>query len=234
MGRAHAVVDVETVGLVAHHIGGSAQSVEHALGDHPGAAVGAVQAHLPVLEGEHPQGDEVAHIAIAARHIVHRAANMLPLCQRQGRPFLAEQLQLAVQIVLDEGDGVLVHLLAGAVHELDAVVVERVMAGGDHDAAVEALRPGHIGHRRRGGDVEQIGVRAGGHQAGGQRVFKHIAAAAGVLADDHTDRAAVAAAALRLAAVPAQEAAHLIGVVRREGDVGLTAEAVRPEISAHR
>ena len=107
------------------------------------------------------------------------------------------------------------------------------MAGGDHDAAVEPLRPGHVGDGRRGGDVEQVSVRAGGHQPGGQRVLKHIAAAAGILADDHADGTFVPGAALRFAAVPAQEAAHLIGVVRRQRYVGLPAEAVCSEISAH-
>ena len=96
VGRAHAVVDIEAVGLVAHDIGGRTQGVEHALGDHPGAAVGAVQTYLLTLEGEHPQGDEVAHVAVAARRVIHRAANVLPPGQGQRRPLLTEQLQLAV------------------------------------------------------------------------------------------------------------------------------------------
>ena len=233
MGGAHAVVDVEAVRLVAHHIGLGPQRVEHALGDGPCAAVGAVQAHLHALEGEHPQRDEVAHIPVAPGGIVHRAADALPLGQRNLLPHLAEHLQPAVQIVLDQGDGVLVHLLAGAVDELDAVVVVGVVAGGDHNAAVECLRPRHIGHGGRGGHMQQVGVRTGGHQPGGQRVLKHVAAAPRVLADDHPHRRLVPGAALQLAVVPAQKAAHLIGVIRRQIHIGLPTEAVRPEIASH-
>ena len=81
--------------------------------------------------------------------------------------------------------------------------------------------------------MEQVGVRTGGHKAGGQRVLEHVAAAAGVLADDHAGGVAVAGAALTFAAVPAQKTAHLIGVIRREGDVGFAAEAIGSEIFAH-
>ena len=49
MGGAHAVVDVEAVGLIAHDVGLGAQCVKDALGNGPGAAVGAVQSHALAL-----------------------------------------------------------------------------------------------------------------------------------------------------------------------------------------
>ncbi len=77
------------------------------------------------------------------------------------------------------------------------------MAGGDHDAALKALGPDHVGDGGGGGDVEQIRVRPGGHQSAHQAVLKHIAAAAGVLADDDAGGAVAAAAAAELGVVPA-------------------------------
>ena len=90
MSGAHAVVDIEAVWLIAHDVGRGTQCVKNASGDHPGAAIGTVQPHLLALEGEHPQGDEVAHVAVAPRRPIHRAADMVPLRQGKRLPGLAE------------------------------------------------------------------------------------------------------------------------------------------------
>ena len=140
---------------------------------------------------------------------------------------------MAVNVGLHQGDDGLVHFLAGAVDELDAVVVVGIVAGGDHNAAVEAVGPGHIGHRGGGGHVQQIGIGTGGHQAAYQAVLKHIAGPAGILADDDPGRLIGAAPALQLAVVPAQKTAHPKGVVSGEGAVGFPAEAVSSEILSH-
>ena len=93
------------------------------------------------------------------------------------------------------------------------------MAGGNHDAAVKVVHPGDVGHGGRGGDVEHVGVRAGGHQAGYQGVLEHVAGAAGVLADDDAGGALFGGAALLcgpgpfFCIVPAEETADFIGVV---------------------
>ena len=115
VGGAGTLVDVVAVGLGIDHIGFGAQRVEHGLGNVPGAAVGAVQAHLHTLEGIHAQADQIAHIPVSAGHMVHGAADGIPLGQGEGRPILAEQLQLTVQEVFNQGDGGLFHLLAVAV-----------------------------------------------------------------------------------------------------------------------
>lgn len=61
----------------------------------------------------------------------------------------------------------------------NAIVVVRIMAGRDHDAAVEVIHAGDVSHRRRSGDVEQISVRAGSGQTSHQAVLEHIRTAAG-------------------------------------------------------
>ncbi len=68
------------------------------------------------------------------------------------------------------------------------------MAGGDHDATVEVVHAGDVGHRRRSGNVQQIGICSGGGQTGNQTILEHIRSAAGVLADYNVCRLVVAVA----------------------------------------
>ena len=108
------------------------------------------------------------------------------------------------------------------------------MAGGDHDTAVKFVRPGHIGDGGGGGDMQQISICAGSGDASGQRILKHIAGAAGVLADDDPGIFFDPFPALQFAVVPAQETAHLEGMVCRQIFVGFTTEAVGSKIFTHR
>lgn len=70
-----------------------------------------------------------------------------------------------------------------AVDQLDAIVIVGVVAGRNHDAAIKIIRPGDVGNRRSGGDVQQIDICAGSGQTCNQTVLEHIGATAGVLAD---------------------------------------------------
>ena len=233
MGGTCVQVDVQAVGLVVDDIGVCAQRIEHALGNVPAGTVGAVQTHLDALEGVDAQADQVTHVAVAARHIVHGAADMLPVGKGQLRPVLIENMELAVDVVLHQQQGLLGHLFAVAVDELDAVVVERVMAGGDHNSAVKIIHAGNIGHAGGGGDVEQVGICAGSGQACHQAVLEHIAGAAGILANDDAGRLVVAAALPQCIIIPAQKTAYLVGVVGGQIHTGLATEAVGAKIFSH-
>ena len=101
VGRASVVVDIRTVRLVVDDIGICAQSIEHRLSDVPGTTVGAVQTNLDALEGVDAQRDQVAHVAVAAGHIVHCAADMLPVGKGKLRPVLIEYMKLSVNVILD-------------------------------------------------------------------------------------------------------------------------------------
>ena len=226
-------VDVQAVGAVVDDVGVRAEGVEDGLGDVPARAVGAVEAHLHPLEGVDPQRDEVAHVAVAAGDVVHRAADALAARKRQLGPVLVKHVQLAVEVILNQKQRFFVHLLAAVVDELDAVVVVGVVAGRDHDAAVEVVHPRDVGHARRGGDVQQVGVRPGCHQAAHQRVLEHIRAAPGVLADHDAGRLAVAAALAQHPVVPPEKAPDLVGVVSGEFHICFPAEAVGAEIFSH-
>ena len=167
MGGAAVNVDIESVGMVVDDIGVSAEGIKDALRHLPGAAVGTVKADAVILIGARSKGDEVADIAIAPGGIVHRAAYLLA--------FGIGQIRAVVDIRLYRVEKLLIHLLAVGVDELYAIVIIRVVAGGDHYAAVKIVGARDVGNAGRAGDVQQVRVRTGGRQARAERRFKHIA-----------------------------------------------------------
>ena len=220
VGGAAVLVDVGAVRLGIHHMRLCAQGVEDAWGDEIGAAVGAVQADLQPAEGVDRLGDEVAHVAVAAFGIVDGSTDLI--LGGAGQFFL-----WAVQVGFDLVDDALLHLLPFAVEQLDAVVVEGVVAGGDHDTAVKPFRPSDIGHAGRGGHMKQICVGARGGHAGGQGILQHIAGTAGILAND--DPALLAF----LPEISTQEAPYPIGVLRQQVHVGFATKSIRSKIFSH-
>ena len=218
MGRAAVDVDVQAVRVVGDHIGVGAEGVKNALGHHPGAAVGAVQADALALVGAGREGNQVAEIAVPAGGIVDGLADVGALG--------IGKLLIAVEIGLDAVQQALFHLVAVGIDELDSVVVIGVVAGGDHNAAVEIVRPSDIGHARRTGDMQQIGIGTGSGKTGTQRGLEHVARAAGVLADHDLGF-------VILSVVPAEIAADLKGVIDGQVLVGLSAKSVSSEILPH-
>ena len=80
---------------------GKVYLIEHRFSDVPGTAIGAVQANLDTLEGIDTKADQVAHIAVAACHIVHSAADVFPVGKGQLRPVLIERMEFSVDVILD-------------------------------------------------------------------------------------------------------------------------------------
>ena len=218
VGGAAVYVDVQSVGSVADNVGIRAERVKHALRHLPCAAVRAVKTDLFALVGARRQRDEVADVAVSAGGVVDGAAYFVTLS--------VGQRLIGVEICLNTVKQALLHFFAVAVYELYAVVVVGVVACGDHDAAVEVIRPCDVGHARRAGDVQEIGVRAGGGKTRAERRLKHIAGAAGVLADNYL-------CLMLPAVVPAEVTADFESMVNRQIDIGLSAKAVGSEIFAH-
>ena len=214
MSRAAVVVDIDAVRLVCEHIALGAHLHEELGSGYARGAVGTVQTDLDTLEGIYAQRDQVAHVTVAACHIVHRAADVLAMGKGQLRPVLIKHMKLAVDVVLHQQQSLFGHFLAVAVDQLDTVIVVGVVAGRNHDAAIEIVHAGNVSHRRRSSDVQQVGVCAGSGQASDKTIFKHIGAAAGVLADNDTGRLAVAVALAEHIIIPAKEATNLIGMIR--------------------
>ena len=107
------------------------------------------------------------------------------------------------------------------------------MAGRNHDATVEVVHAGDVGHTGRSSDVQQIGVCAGSSQTSNQAILKHIGAAASVLTNDDACRLVVAVALTQSVVIPAEEAAHLIGMVCSQSDSSFATEAIGSKILSH-
>ena len=172
-----------------------------------------------MLIGMGGQADEVADVAVATGGIVDGTTDVFTLSQRQ-------LLHLPVQILFAQILDLVLHLFPMAIDELDPVVIVGIVAGGDHDAAVEIVDASHIGHTGRGGHVQHICVRAGGSDARDQSMLQHIAGPAGILADD--DAGLVVAAV-----IPADEPTDLIGMLDGQYLVDLAAKTVCSEIFTH-
>ena len=213
MGGASIVVDIQTVRLVIDNVGICTQSIENTLSDIPAGTIGTVQADLDTFEGVDTQRDQIAHITVTACHIVHGAADVLTVRKRQLRPVLIEHMELSVDIILHQQQGLLWHLLAVAVDQLDAVIIVGIVTGGNHDATVEVIHARNVSHRRCGGDVEQISICTGSRQASHQTIFKHIGAAAGILTNDDTSRIGVTIALTQRIIIPAQKTTYFVGMV---------------------
>ena len=103
---------------------------------------------------------------------------------------------------------------AVAVDQLDTIVVVRIVAGGDHDAAVKVIHTSNVSYRWSGGDMEQISICSRSGQTSNQTVLKHIRAATSILADNDTSRVGITVALTQGVIVPSQETANLIGMIR--------------------
>ena len=146
MGGASIVVDIQTVRLVIDNVGICTQSIENALSNIPAGTIGAIQTNLHTLEGVDTQRDQVAHIAVAACHVVHGAADMLTMSKRQFRPVLVKYMELAIDVVLHQQQSLFGHFFTVTVNQFDSVVVVGVVAGRDHNSAVEVIHTGNIRH----------------------------------------------------------------------------------------
>ena len=158
MRRAGISVDVRAIRLIVDDVGISPQSIEHGLCNVPRTAVCAVQTNLDALKRVDAQRNQVAHIAITARHIVHGAADMLTMGKRQFRPVLINHMKFAVNIIFYQQQRLLRHLLTVAVNQFDTVVIVRVVAGGNHNSTVKVIHTGDVRHRWSSGNMEQISV----------------------------------------------------------------------------
>jgi len=104
------------------------------------------------------------------------------------------------------------------------------VAGRNHNATVEVVHAGDVGHTGCSSDVQQIGICAGSSQTSNQAILEHIGAAASVLANDDAGRLVVAVALTQGVVVPAQKTTNLVGVVSGQRDSGFATEAIGPKI----
>ena len=153
MSGAAVCVDVQSVGIVVHHMRFRSQSVKYILSNGRGAAVGTIQGHLHIFKGTGRNGNQIANVAVSARRKIHRTADFILPCQRK----LA---QLTIQIPLNLHNNGLLQLLPLLINNLNTVIIIWVMAGRYHNTAAKALSAHHVGYAGSCCYVEQINIRA--------------------------------------------------------------------------
>ena len=167
MGGAAINVDVEAVWSVVDNMRLSAQGVKDRASNTRSCAVCTIQANLQALEAKTAASNKAGDVAIAALHVINRAANAVTGCQRN--------VKLAVNIGLYLLKDVLVHLVAVFVDQLDAVIGERIVGCSNHDAAVKTAVNYLVAYARGRNNVQHVRVSAGSNQARDKRGLKHIA-----------------------------------------------------------
>ena len=160
-------VDVQAVWSVVDNVSLGAQSVKNRASNTRSCTVSAIQANLQALQTKAAACNKARDVAVAALHVINRAANGVTGCQRY--------VKLAVNIGLYLFKDVLVHLVALFVDQLDAVIGKRIVRCGNHDTAVKATVNYLVADARRRNNVQHVRVSARSNQARDKRGLKHIA-----------------------------------------------------------
>ncbi len=222
MGRAALLVDVGAVRADANldHLG--PEFVEGGGRDLVGGAVGAIDHHPEARQAHLAREGGLDDLDVARLGVVD------PLHPAK----IARGRQAFVQALVHEGFDLKLALVRQLVavrpEQLDAVVAEGVVRGGDHHPEVGAHRTGHHGHRRRRQGAEQAHVHAHAGEAGHQGRLDHVAGEPRVLADHHQ----VAPVRRRTEQLAGRQADAQGDLGRHRVLVGRAADAVGAEIGA--
>ena len=157
VGRTAININVEAVWSVVDNMRLSAQGVKDRTSNTRSCAVCAIQANLQALQTKAAARNKAGDVAVAALHVINRAANAVTGCQRN--------VKLAVNIGLYLLKDVLVHLVAVFVNQLDAVIGKRIVGRSNHDAAVKGTVYYLVANARCRNDVQHVRVSARSNQA---------------------------------------------------------------------
>jgi hypothetical protein len=179
-------IDVEAVGCHAQRYDLGAQLPQHGGRHLVGGAMGAVDHHLEPVEPEAFGEAAFDEFDVAAAGVVEPlgAAERVRRHAMRRRP---------VELALDRRLDLVGELVPVGAEQLDAVILERIVRGRDHDAEIGAQAARQHGDGRRRQRPDQHDIHAHGDEARGQRRLDHIAREPRVLADD--DKMAMVAAA---------------------------------------
>ena len=221
MGGAAVVVDIGAVGLVviAAHL--RAQLLEHHGRDLIACALGAVQHHVQAIQPHIGGFFDKIHIAAGGVALAHGTAHALADGHFKigGHPAGHDFLDAVLN-----GVG---QLVAVFVKELDAVVLDGIVAGADDRARVRLVKAGEVGDGRGGQHLHQHGARTHAANAGDQRALQHFTAQARI--SPHKDGGAMHVAGQHIGAGLTQAESKFTGEFR----VGDAAHAVGSEQSGH-
>ena len=219
VGGTTAAVDVCSVRLVVDHICLGADGIKHALGYGRGTSVGAVESDSHVFKGFCRNRDQVSNVAVSSGCKIHGASDVFSRCERDLR---CSVVDVGFDLRFDVG----FQFLSQAVDDFDSVVIERVVAGGDHNSAVKVFGTDNIGNARGGRYVQQISVCSRCGQSCYQRIFEHVAGASGVFSND--DLCFVV-----FSEIPSEESSHFICMLNRQINVCFSAKSICSKIFTH-
>ena len=158
-------------------------------------------------------------IAVSARRIIYRAANLL-FCRK--RQFICLAVNVCFNLLLD----FCFHLMSRTVDHFNPVVIEGIVACRDHDAAVKVFCPYDIGNTRRCSDMEKVCVCSGSCQTCRQRILKHITASSCIFSYYNS-------CLVILSEIPAQISSHFECMLHSQYDICFSAETICPKIFTH-
>ena len=232
VGAAAIAVDIRPVRVVVgdDHIG--TEFAQDAGAGLVGGAVRAIQGDAQRFERESARERLLGEFHIAPHGVVD-ARGLADL--RGGRPHILDVP--AENQVLDACLDLVVELVAVVPEKFDAIVLIRVVGGGEDNAGVRPQRAcdvGHAGGRQR---TDQHGIAAERGEPCDHRVFEHVAREPGVLADDDLEPPAVVGGPGFGEHMRRRAAELQCGFRRHRLDVGGAAHAVRaekfPAVSTH-
>ena len=113
-----------------------------------------------------------------------------------------------------------------SIHDLDSIVIIWIVAGRNHNAAVEIFCTDYICHTWRSGNMQQECICPGCRNTGNQCILKHVTAATCVLSDNDPSP-------VILVVIPAQVTSNFICMIRGQYFVCLTAKTVCSKIFSH-
>ena len=176
--RANSFVDVEPVWRNAHLDDVRTEFAEYGGRDVIGRAMRAIQNDPPLRQPEPMAHGGLAELDVATCGVLN--APSLP--EHRGVYCLQRPLELR----LDGNLNRIVKLVALRREELDAIVVVRVVGGGDNDSCVAAKRPGQIGYSRCGHGAGKLHIDARRREPRFEGGLEHVPGYARVLADENS------------------------------------------------
>ena len=141
-GRAAAVIDIEAVGGNPHGNHVRLQLPQNRRSHFVGRAMGAIDHNLEPFQELMSRETALGKLDIAALRVIK------PLGPAQKLWFRKNDITVINQVRLDAFLHIIGEFIAIRAEQLDAVILERVMGGGDHNPDIRAQRPGQHGNCR--------------------------------------------------------------------------------------
>ena len=149
MGGTAVFVDIGSVRLVVNDIGLRTQCIENALRNSGCTSVGTVKSDSHGLERSGRQGNKITDITVSSCCKIYSSSDVL-----SGSKW--NLLGPAIDVILNLLLNLCFQFVATAIDDLNSIVIERIVAGGNHNTAVEALGTYYIGYARRGGYMQKV------------------------------------------------------------------------------